>query len=165
MARLPTCLRIALLVAAVLPVAAMNGVQARGQAPGPTSSQASGSVPAQPQFTYFFTETNRAFEAYMDSGHMTVDADGNRLVTVKLTKFNDTFRMWIKTNFPDGEDADYAIDQYSIDCEGKMVGEHQIVWYDAKGNELTDYDFGGDMNAPITYSMKDILMKRVCGLQ
>lgn len=115
-------------------------------------------------FQYFFTATNAAFEGYLDRGNLTSDSDGNPLVNVKLTKFSAAFRGWIKSNFPGAETADYAIDSYSVDCESKKVGEHQITWYDAANNELTDYDFGGIMSTPISYSMKENLMKKLCGL-
>ena len=124
-----------------------------------------GLVTAQaPSYKYFFTATDQSFEAYFDQAGMTLDKNGDKLVPVKLTRFSASFRKWIKDNFPDGETADYAIDSYSIDCEAKTVGEHRIVWYDAGGSELTEYDFGGRLTSPIAYSMKDNLMKKVCGL-
>lgn len=118
-----------------------------------------------PDFKYFFTAANAAYEAHFDQANVTQDRDGNKLVTVKLMKFSPAFRDWIKSNFPGGEAAEYAIDSYSIDCQEKKVGEHQIVWYDPSGSELTDYDFGGNLSAPISYSMKENLMKKLCGLQ
>src|SRR6185437_5961762 len=110
------------------------------------------------------TASDAAFEASMDQANFSVDHDGNKLVTVKLTKFSGAFRNWIKSNFPGGETADYAIDAYSLDCDGRKVGEHVITWYDSANADLTDYDFGGNMSTPIAFSMKDNLMKKVCGL-
>ena len=117
-----------------------------------------------PDFQYFFTATDAAFEGYLDHANLGPDADGNKLAAVKLMKFSASFRAWIKSNFPGGEAADYAIDSYSIDCQARKVGEHTITWYDSGGNELTDYDFGGTMSTPISYSMKENLMKKMCGL-
>jgi hypothetical protein len=136
--------------------APVSGAQ---ESPAPTASKA----PAG-NFKYFFTATGAAFEAYMDLASQKADSEGNKSVTVKLAKFSSSFRDWIKSNFPGGETADYAIDSYSIDCEGKKVGEHEIVWYDANGSELTNYDFGGILSTPIIYSMKENLMKKMCGL-
>jgi hypothetical protein len=119
---------------------------------------------ATAKYTYFFTETNQAFEAAFDQGNIGLSPDGNKLVSVKLSKFSPAFRNWIKDNFPSGETADYAIDSYNVDCAAKTIGENQIVWYDASGTELTDYDFGGRMAAPIPYSMKENLMKKICGI-
>jgi len=101
----------------------------------------------------------------MDETGATADRDGNKLITVKLMKFSGPFRNWIKSNFSGGETADYALDSYSVDCEAKKVGEHEITWNDSGGNELASYDFGGVMSTPIPYSMKDNLMKKLCGIQ
>ncbi len=73
------------------------------------------------------------------------------------------FRGWIKKNYPGSETADYALDPYSIDCTGKTVGEHRVVFYDANGFPLGNFDFGGHMAPPIAGSMKDALMDKVCG--
>jgi hypothetical protein len=139
------------------------------QAPAPETGAQESRPPAASKgpagnFKYFFTATGAAFEAYMDLASQKPDSDGNKSVTVKLAKFSSSFRDWIKSNFPGGETADYAIDSYSIDCEGKKVGEHEIVWYDASGSELTNYDFGGILSTPIIYSMKENLMKKMCGI-
>jgi hypothetical protein len=131
----------------------------------PPTGPAPGAAAPASTFKYFFTASDAAFEAYVDDSNKKPDADGNKLVNVKLIKFSGAFRNWIKSNFPGGETADYAMDSYSIDCYGRKVGEHQITWYDASGSELTDYDFGGILSTPMTYSMKDNLMKKLCGLQ
>lgn len=115
-------------------------------------------------YRYFFTATDAAFEAAMDAASVTLDAGGNKLVSVRLSKFSAAFRDWIKSNFPGGEMADFATDSYSIDCEAHTVGEHRLVWHAPDGGALADYDFGGRMAAPTAYSMKENLMKKVCGL-
>jgi hypothetical protein len=136
------------------------------QAPAPANDaqQAPGPKAPASNFQYFFTATGGAFEAYLDLASQKMDPDGNKLVTVKLIKFSSSFRDWIKSNFPGGETADYAVDSYSIECEAKKVGEHEIAWYDANGSELATYDFGGILSTPITYSMKENLMKKMCGI-
>lgn len=123
-----------------------------------------GAAHAEP-FNYvdFFTANNNAYEAYLDMNNRTTDGSGYPLVNVKITAMSDAFRGWVKTNFPGGENADYAIDPYSVDCSGRRVGEHRIVFYDSNGFPLTNYDFGGSMAPPITGSMKYYMMQKVCG--
>jgi hypothetical protein len=160
-------------------LASMTAIHSRGQTqppapPAPEAQPAPPEATAQPQpqppakpaqdFKYFFTATNAAFEAYLDQASLKMDRDGNKLVTVKLMKFSGAFRNWIKSNFPGGETADYAIDSYSIDCEARKVGEHEITWLDSSSTELANYDFGGTMSTPINYSLKENLMKKLCGL-
>ncbi len=116
-----------------------------------------------PNYVDFFTANNAGYEAYLDLNNQSTDGAGNRLVNVKIANISETFRGWIKTNFPGGETADFAIDPYSVDCTGKMVGEHTLVLYDANGLPLANYDFGGHMAPPIGGTMKDALMKKVCG--
>lgn len=118
---------------------------------------------ATPSYQYFFTAINDSYKAYLDTANLTTDGQGYRLVSVRLDTFSDSFRDWIKKNFPGGETAVYAIDPYSIDCSGKTIGEHNLVWYDSNGYPLTNYDFGGHMAPPIADSMKDHLMQKVCG--
>lgn len=114
-------------------------------------------------YVEFFTANNSAYNAYLDLNNQTTDASGYRLVNTKLVDMSDTFRGWIKTNFPGGETAAYAIDPYSIDCSSKQIGEHLLVFYDSNDMPLTSYDFGGHMAPPITGSMKYYLMQKVCG--
>jgi hypothetical protein len=114
-------------------------------------------------YVEFFTANNNAYDAYLDLNNQTTDASGYRLVNVKLLNMSDAFRGWIKTNFPGGENAAYALDPYSIDCSSKQVGEHLLVFYDSNGFPLTSYDFGGHMAPPITGSMKYYMMQKVCG--
>lgn len=116
-----------------------------------------------PNYVDIFQANNAAYEAYLDLNNQMTDAAGYRVVNVKLTAFSDTFRTWIKTNFPGGETASYAIDPYSIDCAGKTVGEHQLTFYDANDLPLTHYDFGGHMAPPIASTMKFYMMNKVCG--
>jgi hypothetical protein len=116
-----------------------------------------------PNYVYFFTANNNAFTAYLDMNNRTTDAQGYPVVNVKITAISDAFRGWIKTNLPGGETADYAIDPYSIDCAHRMVAEHRIVFYDANTFPLHNYDYGGVMGMPIAGSMKDLMMKKVCG--
>ncbi len=122
-----------------------------------------GAMAETPNYVDFFRANNAAYEAYLDLNNQTTDKDGYRLVNVKLTDFSDTFRTWIKQNFPGGETASYAIDPYSIDCAGKMVGEHQLTFYDANDLPLEHYDFGGHMAPPIAGTMKAFMMNKVCG--
>ena len=114
-------------------------------------------------YVKFFTANNNAYNAYLDMNNQSTDASGYRLVNVKLVDMSETFRGWIKTNFPGGETAAYAIDPYSIDCSNKQTGEHLLVFYDSNDLPLTNYDFGGHMAPPITGSMKYYLMQKVCG--
>jgi len=118
---------------------------------------------ATPSYVYFFTAINDSYKAYLDTANETTDGQGYQLVSVRIDTFSDAFRGWIKTNFPGGETAVYAIDPYSIDCTGKTIGEHRIVFYDNNGYPLSDYDYGGKMAPPIADSMKDQLMHKVCG--
>ena len=117
-----------------------------------------------PNYVDFFTANGNSFEAYLDLNNQSIDGSGYKLVNVKIGTISEAFRSWIKTNFPGGETADYAIDPYSVDCTNKTVGEHRIVFYDANGLPLTNYDFGGHMAPPIGGSMKDEMMKKVCGI-
>lgn len=118
---------------------------------------------SDPNYEYFFIANNDSYKAYLDHNNQSTDAARYRLVNVKISTFSDTFRTWIKKNFPGAETADYALDPYSIDCSGKMVGEHRLVFYDSNGFPMADYDFGGHMAPPIGGTMKDELMKKVCG--
>jgi hypothetical protein len=114
-------------------------------------------------FVFFFTANDNAFQAYLDLNNRTTDAAGYPVVNVKIAAISDTFRTWIKTNFPGAETADYAIDPYSVDCADKMVAEHRIVFYDANSFPMNAYDYGGKMGPPITGSMKYEMMRKVCG--
>lgn len=127
------------------------------------SAWSSGVLADTPNYVDFFRADNNNFEAYLDLNNQTTDGAGYKLVNVKIADFNDTFRGWIKTNFPGGESAAYAIDPYSVDCANKTVGEHLLVFYDSNSLPLTHYDFGGHMAPPITRSMKFYMMNKVCG--
>ncbi len=118
---------------------------------------------ATPSYQMFFTAINDSYLAYLDTANITTDGSGNKLVSVKITTFSAPFRDWIKKNFAGAENADYAIDPYSVDCSAKTIGEHRIVFYDNNGFPLNNYDFGGHMAPPIADSMKDHLMQKVCG--
>lgn len=118
---------------------------------------------AVPTFKYFFTAANNSYKAYLDTANESADRQGYRLVTVRIDAISPSFRAWIEKNYPGGEPADYAVDSYSIDCAGRKVGEHRIVFYDSDGFPLTDYDLGGHMAPPAAGSMKDYLMREVCG--
>ena len=160
--------------AAILVWGAWSMATAPAQQPSPASQQQATPNPQQaapspqqaaPGFHYFFTAKDQAFEAYYDNTRVVLDEDGNKLVAVRMTKFSTGFRDWIRTNFPGGESADYAVDTYSIDCQARTVGEHRLIWYDTGATELTDFDFGGAMSTPARYSLKDNLMRKVCGLE
>lgn len=150
--------RLAVAAIPALVMAAISVATAQQPAPGAGPQ-------AAPSFQYFFTAKDQAFEAYYDPSSRDLDSDGDRLVTVRMTKFSAAFRDWVKTNFPGGETADYAVDTYSIDCDKKLISEHRLVWFDNTGTELTDFDFGGALGTPARYSLKDNLMRKVCGLE
>jgi hypothetical protein len=124
---------------------------------------ASPALADQPDYVDFFKADNAAYEAYLDLNNQSVDGKGHRLVNVKIAAISDAFRGWIKANFPGGETAAYAIDPYEVDCADKTVGEHRVVFFDANGFPLTNYDFGGAMSPPVGGSMQDAMMKKVCG--
>lgn len=109
----------------------------------------------------FFAANNNAYGAYINLNDQRTDGAGYPLRDVKLTAFSDTFRGWIKTNFPGGETAQYAIDPYSIDCADKTVAEHRLVWFDSNGFPLADYDFSGKVSPPIAGSMKEFLVQSI----
>ena len=117
----------------------------------------------QPNYVRFFSASNGAYVAYLDSNNQSTDSAGNRLVDVKIDTISDAFRGWIKQYFPGGENAAYAIDSYGVDCSAKTMAEHLLVYYDANGFPLTSHDYGGQMGTPITGSMQFYLVQHVCG--
>lgn len=123
-----------------------------------------GAAFAQAGMVHFFDALNSGFAAYYDPNEATRDAAGLRMFNVREQAFSADFRStFIASNFPAAQNADYAIDQYSVDCAARQVGEHQLIFYSSSGVPLTTYDFGGQMKTPIPNSLKDFLVRRVCG--